>query len=197
VNKITGERNERGIPSIRFIEDPEDWLSDLPLPIEQIMGALNELHQKYKFMEQQFTRNRQNLKGKLPEIEKTIEVVKHLKRNKDKSESTNTHFCLADNVHVKAEVPPEGNTVMLWLGANIMVEYSYDEAEKLLGRNREQAMTKLEAIQDDMVYLRDQCITAEVNIARIYNYDVRRRREAGEKADAEKKAGAEEPKKAE
>jgi hypothetical protein len=69
---------------------------------------------------------------------------------------------------------------------------------------------KLEAIQDDMVYLRgsypsivelcpfhprnflthslpflifwshaDQCITAEVNLARIYNYDVRRRREAG------------------
>jgi hypothetical protein len=25
----------------------------------------------------------------------------------------------------------------------------------------------------------DQCITAEVNLARIYNYDVRRRREAG------------------
>jgi hypothetical protein len=40
---------------------------------------MNELYQKYKFMETQLLRARQNLKVKLPDIKKTLEMVALLK----------------------------------------------------------------------------------------------------------------------
>lgn len=90
-----------------------------------------------------------------------------------------------------------------------MVEYSYDEAEKLLQENLAAAKAKLvrrvhsasslarrictstrcsislgraASMQadnsEDLAFLRDQVITAEVNLARVYNYDVKQRRAA-------------------
>ena len=45
-----------------------------------------------------------------------------------------TQFELADAVYVKAAVAkPE--KVLLWLGANVMLEYEYDEAHELLSKN--------------------------------------------------------------
>ena len=40
---------------------------------------MNELYQKYKYMETNFMRARQNLRVKLPDIKKTLEVVAMLK----------------------------------------------------------------------------------------------------------------------
>jgi hypothetical protein len=40
---------------------------------------------------------------------------------------------LADNIWAKAKVPNTTGNVGLWLGANVMVEYTYIEAVKLLG----------------------------------------------------------------
>ena len=37
-----------------------------------------------------------------------------------------------------------GLRLNLWLGANVMVEYSFDEARKLLGKNLENAKVNLE-----------------------------------------------------
>ena len=42
--------------------------------------------------------------------------------------------------------------------------------------NLKNAATKLIEIQEDIDFLRDNVITTEVNIARTYNYDVRRRK---------------------
>ena len=61
--------------------------------------------------------------------------------------------------------------------ANVMLEYSYDEGIKMLTKNKDQAVLKLKEVNEDLEFLRDQIITAEVNIARIFNYDVRRRRQ--------------------
>ena len=40
---------------------------------------MNELYQKYKFMEAQLVRGKENLKVKYPEIKKTLEMVTMLK----------------------------------------------------------------------------------------------------------------------
>ena len=91
--------------------------------------------------------------------------------------TVSAHFSLADNLYAKAHVLPE-NKVCLWLGANVMLEYTYDEAEQLLTKNLNVADTKLVEIQDDLDFLRNNVITTEVNIARTYNYDVRKRKKA-------------------
>ena len=46
----------------------------------------------------------------------------------------------------------------------------------MLSKNLEAATTKLQNYIDDLQFLKDQIITSEVNMARVFNYDVRRRR---------------------
>ncbi|RMX62729.1 hypothetical protein DD238_007098 [Peronospora effusa] len=70
-----------------------------------------------------------------------------------------------------------------------MVEYPYEEAQELLEKNVALATEKLAQIEEDLSFLRDSIITTEVNIARIFNHDVRRRRqEKDEKLVAELEA---------
>lgn len=48
--------------------------------------------------------------------------------------------------------------------ANVMLEYSIDEAEKLLKKNQEAASTNLKQVEADMDFLREQITTMEVSI---------------------------------
>ena len=87
-------------------------------------------------MEQQMLRSRANLKVKLPDINKTIEAVAMLKkRSMGDVKDVETHFLVSDNIWAKATIPNETGKVGLWLGANVMVEYSYEDALKLLLKN--------------------------------------------------------------
>lgn len=56
-----------------------------------------------------------------------------------------------------------------------MLEYSLSEAEALLVKNLGQAKTALDAVDEDLGFLRDQTTTTEVSMARVYNWDVKRR----------------------
>lgn len=57
------------------------------------------------------------LKTQIPDIKGTLETVKHLKENK--TETIKTQFMLADNLYVKAQVPPT-DKVGLWLGVSLI-----------------------------------------------------------------------------
>ena len=52
-------------------------------------------------------------------------------------------FLLTDTIFGRAKVQKDVKTVCLWLGANIMVEYSFDEARVLLSKNLENAKANL------------------------------------------------------
>ena len=79
-------------------------------------------------------------------------------------------------IFTKAEVDCSSGIVNLWLGANVMLEYTYDEAIELLSSKEETAKKGYEATIQDLAFTRNQIITAEVNISRIYNWDVRKKR---------------------
>ena len=57
-----------------------------------------------------------------------------------------------------------------------MLEYTYDEAIHLLATKETKAKKDLESTIEDLALVRNQIITAEVNISRIYNWDIRRKR---------------------
>ncbi|KAJ2770262.1 peptide chain release factor 1, partial [Coemansia nantahalensis] len=80
-----------------------------------------------------------------------------------------------DTLYAHATVPP-ADSVNLWLGANVMLEYTTDEAQELLASKLSVAKTSLEHVVEDLEFLRDQITTMEVNIARVYNWDVKQRR---------------------
>ena len=134
--------NARKIPKAVFVEDVAAWVERYGE--DDLFAQMQELYQKYKFMEQQMLRSRANLKVKLPDINKTIEAVAMLKkRSMGDVKSLETHFLVSDNIWAKANIPNETGKVGLWLGANVMVEYSYDDALKLLLRNQKSAEEKL------------------------------------------------------
>ena len=116
-----------------------------------------------------------NYPNKRPESEKTLTLVKHLKCKLSAGESLHTQYNLADTIYATAELDNDG-VVNLWLGANVMLAYTYDEAIELLSSREGDAKKEYETVIDDLAFTRNQAITAEVNMSRIYNWDVRNRR---------------------
>lgn len=138
------------------------------------LRKLDEQYQKYKYMELNLSQKKLRLNNQIPQITQTLEILRHMQMKKETTKPMETHFVLADNVYCKASVPPT-DKVCLWLGANVMLEYDIDEAQALLEKNLSTASRNLETLEDDLDFLRDQFTTTEVNMARVYNWDVKRR----------------------
>lgn len=71
--------------------------------------------------------------------------------------------------------------MFLWLGANVMLSYKIPAAIELLKSKLEAANTGLGHAVEDLEFIREQMTVMEVNTARVYNWDVKRRREKREK----------------
>uniref|UniRef100_A0A8C6ADH7 Prefoldin subunit 3 n=1 Tax=Marmota marmota marmota TaxID=9994 RepID=A0A8C6ADH7_MARMA len=185
-----GRRLHLGIPEAVFVESrtypvgnelslhKEDVDSFMKQPgnetADTVLKKLDEQYQKYKFMELNLAQKKRRLKGQIPEIKQTLEILKYMQKKKESTSSLETRFLLADNLYCKASVPPT-DKVCLWLGANVMLEYDIDEAQALLEKNLSTATKNLDSLEEDLDFLRDQFTTTEVNMARVYNWDVKRR----------------------
>ncbi|KAJ1460545.1 Prefoldin subunit-domain-containing protein [Pelagophyceae sp. CCMP2097] len=174
---LTGQQNPRGIPFVVFIESVQGILdATTGSSVETLIGAFNELHQKFKILESTKMRTKQNMKTKIPEISRTLELVKHLVAQQTKDEAFYTNYSLSEMLYARAKIEPAG-VVYLWLGASIMVEYPYAEALQMLQLSLGNAQDRLLTCNEDLDHVRDQIITVEVNMARVFNYDVKKRRE--------------------
>ena len=60
-----------------------------------------------------------------------------------------------------------------------MLEYTYEEAIEFLSQNEETARKEFAMVTEDLAFVRDQIVTAEVSMTRIFNWDVRKRRAQG------------------
>lgn len=58
-----------------------------------------------------------------------------------------------------------------------MLEYTIEEAVKLLQERLDTAKQTLKTCEEDLEFLRENITTMEVNTARVYNWDVQKRRE--------------------
>jgi len=146
--------NSKKIPKVVFVDNTEAWVEKYG--DDALFAQMNELYQKYKYMETNLLRARQNLKVKLPDIKKTLEMVIMLKTKHESDEKEmSTNFLLSDNIWAKATVKNDTGKVGLWLGANVMVEYTYEEAVKLLGKNLANAEGKIKETENDIDFLKD------------------------------------------
>jgi len=167
------ETNPRGIPKSPFIENLEEFMAHQQSS-DETLRIMQDNYSKYKFMEMRLSQSKSSLKLKIPDIQKTLEMVQYLIQKKAANEVIKSTYELAANVYANATVKPD--RVCLWLGANVMVEYSFEEAIQLLTKNLESAERNLKELVEDLDFLKDQITTTEVNIARIFNYDVKQRR---------------------
>ncbi|GAA5904384.1 hypothetical protein JCM8208_004179 [Rhodotorula glutinis] len=186
------EANPRGVPKAVFLEDVTEYIGGPEGDAELALKTLQDTLAKYKFMEQSSLQRRAGLEEKVPELERTIEMVDLLIRKKEQSEPFETTFELADTLYAKGEVE-EVEEVYIWLGASTMLSYPLPEAHALLTSKLSSARTSLSTVKEDLAFLRDQITVTEVNVARVYNWDVARRRErrlGGEDEAQGKGAGA-------
>ncbi|XP_072751319.1 prefoldin subunit 3 [Anoplolepis gracilipes] len=182
-NKIEIELNEdrksyAGIPEADFVDDVEAFMAKPETEsVDKVLRKFDESHGKYKFMEYNLVNKRRRLKAQIPDLERSLEMIEKLQIEKNNSHNLETQFLLSEQVYAKAVIPPT-DKVCLWLGANVMLEYTLDDAQDVLTKNIEAAKKNLGYVEHDLDFVRDQYTTMEVNMARIYNWEVKRRQAA-------------------
>ncbi|PVG00094.1 prefoldin subunit [Serendipita vermifera] len=174
------EENPRGIPRAPFVQDVEKHIGGSDAEVESSIRQFQEAIAKYKYMETNLGQRRKGLEEKIPDIKKTLAMVELLRQRKGNAVDAplTTTFELNDTLWAEATMD-ESDEVYLWLGANVMLSYPIDDAAGLLNIKLKSAQENLKAIISDLEFLREQITVMEVNTARVYNYDVRRRRERG------------------
>mmetsp|Transcript_1586 Transcript_1586/g.2455 ORF Transcript_1586/g.2455 Transcript_1586/m.2455 type:complete len:190 (-) Transcript_1586:120-689(-) len=175
--------NERKLPRVSFIHEVEKYLYDENLTAEKALERLQEDYSKFKLIEQKLLQSHSRSMSKMPEIEKNLEVIEFLQENgkadlsAETSESINVTFPFGDTLHIDCQLEKSSSSPLgVWLGANVMVEYSCDEAKELLMRNQSRLRTNIQNTTTDIAFVREQIIVLEVNMARVYNHDVQRRK---------------------
>jgi len=170
--------NSLGIPAASFVENVEEFMKN-ETSADDALRKMQSNYSTYKLIEMKLNQSKTSLKNKLPDIQKALEMVHYLasKSQGDAESGVTTHFEVSEGIYASAKLQNTG-VVCLWLGANVMVEYSYTEAIALLTKNMEGAKKTINTIEEDLNFLKDQITTTEVNIARIFNYDVKQRRQA-------------------
>jgi len=170
-----GKTSFSGIPESQFIDDVDSHMQGEE-NAENKIKVLEEMHQKYKFMENSLSMRKKRLRAQVPDIKSSLLVIEKLRTKKKTDENMETQFLLSDQVFAKADIPPT-DKVCLWLGANVMLEYTLDDAEDLLTKNLSSAEKNLAEIAFDLDYLRDQMTITEVTMARLYNWNVKKKKE--------------------
>lgn len=111
-------------------------------------------------MEMNTQRRSVGLKEKIPDIQKTLEMVKFLKSRRDNSDAEEvleTNFELNDTLYARATVSKEDTEeVYLWLGANVMLAYPIEEAQTMLKEKLSAAESSLTNCEEDLEFLREQ-----------------------------------------
>lgn len=149
---------------------------------ENTLNAFQDRLQQYKYMELSKKQQLGDLNIKIPDIEKNLAVIALLKDKKstdddDDSKLIEVNYELDSTLYTKATIDTESlDSVFLWLGAEVMLEYPLDDAVELLNTRLENNRKELITVKEDLEFLRENITTMEVNTARLYNWDVERRK---------------------
>lgn len=173
VIELGDKKSYIGIPEAEFVEDVDAYMArpENNGVVDEVLKKLDSQHAKYKFMEYNLLTKKKRLQNQIPELKRSLTMIEKLENQK---EEFDTQFLLSEQVFAKAKVPPT-ETVFLWLGANVMLEYTLEDARKLLTQNIAAAERNSGYVNHDLDFLRDQFTTTEVNMARVFNWDVKRR----------------------
>ncbi|EGV64200.1 hypothetical protein PSN45_003672 [Yamadazyma tenuis] len=185
----TEKSNPRGIPEAPFIDKVENFVKDVETDFDKVMQAFQDRLQQYKYMEMSKRNQLNDLNVKIPDIEKNLDIINFIKQKKsaelddeisdedENSQNIQANYELNDTLYTQAVIETEKlDSVYLWLGAEVMLEYPLDEAVELLNERLKNNNEQVAIIKEDLVFLKENITTMEVNTARLYNWDVERRR---------------------
>ncbi|VDN05514.1 unnamed protein product [Thelazia callipaeda] len=171
--KFVSELTDQGVPTAEVLEDVAAFLkTEGDIGVEEGIRRLEAVYRKYKQVEQQLIEQKLRLASKLPDLKKSVEVVDHLEASSGKNETLEITHLLSDHVYQRVKTE-SFDKVLLWLGSNVMVEFTLAEARKILEDNYKTAKDGVDKYERELSFLKDQITTTEVNIAHVYNYGIR------------------------
>ena len=135
--------------------------------VEAAKMEIERQAQRYKYLELSFEQERDLLKKKIPENEKLLEAVKFLQSKEE--EDIQATFPFSAGMYANAVVKKPAS-VCLWLGANVMLEYPFEEAASKLADNVRNCQAKLEVVERDLAFAKDQFTILQVSMARVHNH---------------------------
>ncbi|THG04105.1 hypothetical protein TEA_025427 [Camellia sinensis var. sinensis] len=171
LKKLVQNRRSKGLDGL--FKETADYIVCLQMKVK-VMQMMVKL-QQYRLVEMKLLAQQRDLQAKIPDIEKCLDVVATLQAKKGTGGALLADFEVSEGIYSRARIE-DTDSVCLWLGANVMLEHSCEEATDLLQRNLENARASLEVLVTDLQFLRDQVTITQVTIARIYNWDVHQRR---------------------
>lgn len=161
------------ITQAEFIEDVDKYMQGKTA--EEQLESIRQQMQTFKQQEQMLLLRRERLLDRQPEIKMALEAVVGLIAQKAKAQPLLVDFELTENIYAKAAVR-DADSVNLWLGANVMVEYPLPEAKELLSSQLEACESSLKQVSQDLETVKSNITITEVSMARVFNWDVEQRR---------------------
>merc|ERR1712212_95412 len=162
-----------------FVENPRGYLKkyyknklteDGEVSGDAAVAALTDIDTKinaYRLIEVSLAQKKKRMEDGLPETVNSLEAVRHLLATNKKELPTN--FELTEGVYKNATIENTGK-VMLFIGANIALEYDTAEAEALLSKNKTEAKRKIDEIKSELDFLSEQILISEMSKARIVSW---------------------------
>lgn len=138
----------------------------------EVLNKFEETLLNYKRMFTSLEARRNSLEETLQEFNQMREYLTLMKTK----ESLSLRFQLVESVSGYATVS-KPQSVNVWLGANCMVQFSLEECEAFVKEKLEKCKHNLSVTKSDLFFLKEQITTMEVSIARIYNYQVKLRKQ--------------------
>lgn len=166
-----------------FIEDVDKFMQGKTA--EEQLEKIRQQMQSFKQQEQMLLLRRDRLQDRQPEIKSALEAVVGLITQQSKTDPLLVDFELTENIYAKAAVQ-DVDSVNLWLGANVMVEYPLAEAKELLTTQLQACESSLKQVAQDLETVKSNITITEVSMARVFNWDVEQRR----KLKAQQAAGS-------
>lgn len=125
---------------------------------------------KYRMMEAALRARETRYDASIAEIESSLEAVETLRRTPT---SLSYNFELGSTLYATAIIPPTEShrCIGLWLGGGIMLEFEVEEAISFLKNKLEERQRELSKVKHDLLFIRRQVTTMEVNMARLYNHN--------------------------
>ena len=170
----------------QFIEDVEKYMTEENRQFDPTMRELQAKYTQMKNLERALQNEKIRLTQKIPDVEKSLEALKTLGANLEEKKTTSLKYQMGEAaIYAKADIE-DPSKVFLWLGANVMLEYPLAEANQLLENNLDNYKKSLVRADRDLAFIKDNATIQEVNLARVYNWDVKRRMEQAKKTVASK-----------
>lgn len=116
--------------------DVVDYIGGQDADVDSALKQFQEMAAKYRYMEISLLQKKKSLDVKIPDIKKTLAMVKHLRDSNEENEldeegeekNTKTLFELHDTLYAEAELE-KTDVVYLWLGVGVIYGQSaYSDA---------------------------------------------------------------------